>query len=191
MPRKVTLGTKLICGFSSVAIIAAVVGIMGYLGVKRAIKTQNAINSLYLPSVNGLWMIKDGQDVIRRVELVMFLPQMTPNEIAGQKRNLGIAWAKADKGWSIYGPLPKKGEEAVLWEQFRRAWSDYRSEHQKVIALLDGTAADKREAYDIASYDARDKFRSAQVLLDKLLDLNISATDKAVRDSDRQAATTV
>ena len=191
MIRNVALGKKLICGFSSVAIIAAVVGVMGYRGVKRATETQNAINTQYLPSVNGLWMIKDGQDVIRRVELVMFLPQMTPQEIVGQKKNLGIAWAKAEKGWSIYAPLPKKGGEAALWEEFRKAWNDYRSEHQKVIDLLNGSAADKKEAYDIASYDARDKFRNAQILLDKLLELNIAATDAAVRESDRQAKATV
>ncbi|MGE5664223.1 MAG: methyl-accepting chemotaxis protein [Deltaproteobacteria bacterium] len=190
MFRKATLGKKLICGFVGVAVIAAAVGVMGYWGLHRASKTQNAINTFYLPSVNGLWMIKDGQDVIRRVELVMFLPQLTPQELAGQRKNLGTAWAKADKGWAIYAPLPKKGEEAALWQEFQTAWTAYKKEHEKVIALLDGTKADKAEAYEIASYDARDKFRTAQLLLDKLLEMNISATDVAVRNSNRQVGAT-
>ncbi len=187
MLKSATLRTKLICGFTCVAVLIAIVGIMGSWGLRRSSRTQNAINTVYLPSVNSLWMIKDGQDVIRRAELVMFLPQLTPQEIVGQKKNLGIAWSKVDKGWSIYDPLPKGDREKALWDEYNAAWNDYKKEHTRAMALLDGSAAEKAEAYDIVSYDARDKFRSAQVLLDDLLEMSIAATDNAVRNSDRQA----
>ncbi len=185
-----SLAKKLISGFLCVAVIVAVVGIAGYGGLRYASRSQAAINSVYLPGVNGLWMIKDGVDVVRRVELVMFLTQLSPAERAGQKKNLTTAWGKAEAGWAIYAPIPKQGEESALWEQFRAAFGEYKQAHERVIDLLDKSPDDRENAYDIASSEGRDKFKAVQTLIDKLLATNGAAAELAVKAADRQAAVT-
>ena len=146
MLKRASLGKKLTWGFVIVAAIVAAIGIWGYRGLRDTSKVQHDVATVYLPSVNGLWMIKDGQDVIRRVELVMFLPQLTPDEIVGMKKNLSNAWDLVDRGFEIYEPLPKSGEEAELWAKFQDAWTDFKKAHEEVIVLIDKTAEEKESA---------------------------------------------
>jgi len=186
MFKRAALGTKLALGFVIVATIVAAVGIWGYRGLRYTSKVQHDIATVYLPSVNGLWMIKDGQDVIRRVELVMFLPQLTPDEIVGMKKNLQNAWDLANEGFDIYGPLPKNGEEADLWAKFQDAWTEFKKAHEQVVVLIDKTAEEKESAYDFSTNDVREKFHNARVLLDKLLEMNMAASATAVRMSDER-----
>src|SRR5512143_701592 len=156
MFKRAALGTKLTLGFVVVATIVAAIGIWGYRGLRNTSKVQHDIATVYLPSVNGLWMIKDGQDVIRRVELVMFLPQLSPDEIVGMKKNLQNAWDLANEGFDIYGPLPKNKEEANLWAQFQGAWNDFKKAHDQVIVLIDKTGEEKESAYDFSTNDVRE-----------------------------------
>ncbi len=185
MLKRAALGTKLAVGFLVVAVIVAAIGIWGYRGLKFTSKAQHDIATVYLPSVNGLWMIKDGQDVIRRVELVMFLPQLTPDEVVGMKKNLAIGWETAERGFEIYAPLPKNAAEAELWAQFRTAWADFKKSHESVIVLIDKTAEEKETAYDYSTNEVREKFHKARILLDKLLEMNMAASDAAVTRSDK------
>src|SRR5512142_514083 len=130
MFKRASLGKKLTCGFALVAAIVAAIGIWGYRGLRNTSKVQHDVATVYLPSVNGLWMIKDGQDVIRRVELVMFLPQLTPAELVGMRKNLSNAWELAEKGFSIYDPLPKGKEELAAYAEFKAAWAEFKKVHE-------------------------------------------------------------
>ncbi len=186
MFRRASLGKKLTWGFVVVATIVAAIGIWGYRGLRNTSKVQHDVATVYLPSVNGLWMIKDGQDVIRRVELVMFLPQLTPDEIVGMKKNLANAWELADEGFAIYGPLPKSGDEAALWAKFQEAWKEFKTAHEGVVVLIDKTAEQKESAYDYSTTEVREKFHQARVLLDKLLEMNMAASAAAVQKSDKE-----
>ncbi len=186
MFKKAALGTKLALGFLIVAMMVAAVGFWGYRGLRYTSKVQHDIATVYLPSVNGLWMIKDGQDVIRRVELVMFLPQLTPDEIVGMKKNLQNGWDLANEGFDIYRPLPKSAAEAEQWSKFQEAWLEFKKAHEQVIALIDKSAEEKESAYDYSTNDVREKFHAARVRLDKLLDMNMAASSTAVRTSDER-----
>jgi len=186
MLKRASLGKKLTWGFVIVAAIVAAIGIWGYRGLRDTSKVQHDVATVYLPSVNGLWMIKDGQDVVRRVELVMFLPQLTPDEVVGMKKNLENAWELADRGFEIYAPLPKTGEEADLWAKFKDAWVEFKRAHEQVIVLIDKTAEEKETAYDFSTNEVREKFHKARVLLDQLLEMNMAASEAAVLKSDKE-----
>ncbi|MGE5189001.1 MAG: methyl-accepting chemotaxis protein [Gemmatimonadota bacterium] len=186
MFKRASLGKKLTWGFVIVAAIVAATGIWSYRGLRNTSKAQHDIATVYLPSVNGLWMIKDGQDVIRRVELVMFLPQLTPEEIVGMKKNLANAWELADEGFAIYAPLPKNGPEEEVWLKFKDAWAEFKKIHEDVIANIDRTADEKEAAYDVSSTEVRERFHKARILLDKLLEMNMAASATAVTNSDKE-----
>ncbi len=184
MWNRLALGKKLAWGFVVVALIVAAIGFWGYRGLRYTSAAQHDIAAIYLPAVNGLWMIKEGQDVIRRVELVMFTPQLTADEMVGMRKNLSNAWDLANRGFSLYDPLPKTAEEQELYARFKAAWADFKKFHEQVIALLNKGKEAKDEAYDFSTNDVREKFHGARILLDELLEMNMAASAAAVKRSD-------
>ena len=113
MLNNLSLKMKLMTGFVAVAIIAAVIGGVGYRGMTSINEALTEIGVVRLPSIVGLEMMNEAQTAIQRMERTSML-KLSPVEQEQQLERGKDAWARADKGWKIYEPLPQTKEEEVL-----------------------------------------------------------------------------
>jgi len=95
-------------------------------------------------------------------------------------------WARIDKGWKIYEPLPQTAEEEVLWKQFVKDWEAWKASDVKVTEIISALAGNKSEGEQkqlfVNFYKQLEEntplFKKAEDGLHKLVELNIGLADK-------------
>ncbi len=175
--KNMKLSVKLIGGFVIVAIIAAIIGGVGYWSLNVAKKAQNEVAGNRLPSVYGLQSMNEAQSAIQGYERTIAY-EKDPEILKHQYANLADAWKRAEDGWKIYEPLPQTDEEAVIWKTFVEDWNAWKKVHQQVIALAE--KGDHDAARALSYGQARDAYNKCAPELDKLVALNV----KIAKDSD-------
>ncbi|HEY5996269.1 MAG TPA: methyl-accepting chemotaxis protein [Candidatus Deferrimicrobiaceae bacterium] len=170
---RASLRTRLVGAFAVVALIAAAVGLIGYRGMRFAKSAHALVATVQMPGVNALWMIKDAHDVARRVELVMFQPQLTEDELAGMRKNLANAKEQGEEGIKAYDALPKGPDEEAAWKAFKAAWAEWGRINEGIISGIMSGSGDRAAAYETATGTSRVLFHNARVILDKLIQLQL------------------
>ncbi len=190
MQASFSLRTKLIGAFVVVAVITIVVGVIGYRGMRFARGAQEQTAAVQLPGINALWMVKDAQDVARRVELVMFMPQLSEAELGGMRKNLGTSRAQAEEGIKAFEALPIDAESAALWKEFKAAWEIWGRINETLTAGMAAGSLDRATGYETATNDSRKAFHNARVILDKLIQHEIREAEETRKGFDAQYART-
>lgn len=187
-----SIGTKLILSFSLISLIALAIGVVGFIGASQISVNLYEISVVRLPSVLGLEIINEAQTAIQCAERTSLL-SISKSEYEEQLTRLRDAWARADKGWKIYEPLPQTKEEAVLWKQFTPAWDTWKREHQRVMDLIEQanrgsqteeTQKYRQEAFNLSFGATRSTFAAAEDLLGKLVDINIKVAEEEKGNSE-------
>jgi len=135
MFKKMKLGTKMILGFSAVAVITLLLGVVGYYGAVKSDASVQEIGIVRLPSIESLLEIKAEAENIRGTMRTLGLPGISKEMKERQYDNLGKAREKYETAWKIYEPLPQTPEEARVWQQFVPAWNSWRSENNTYVKL--------------------------------------------------------
>lgn len=176
---RLNLGTKILSGFILVAIIAGVVGLVGYAGMGQLKQSTTVIADVRLPSIMGLQNIANAQFEIGRVERTKLL-DLDAKIQASQTKRLEEAWTNVENGWKLYEPLQKTREEEALWKQFVLAWEVWKKENAVALRLIDEGKKAEAQAYSLGA--ARDAYRNAEGKLSKLIELNekIAHEEKAI-----------
>ncbi len=187
------LSVKLIGGFLAVALLTLVVGGVGYWGVTRLVTHLAEVGEVRLPSIAALDVINEAQTAIKAAERTMLLPGLDARALADQKERLQKAWARVDKAWKTYEPLPQSKEEEVKWKLFEPAWETWKKDHERVIALVDDSqkAGDKAliaKAQELSLGAAAASFTVAEILMGEVLDINLAIGEESKKSSKTDAA---
>ena len=130
-----TIGRKLIASFLLVSCITALLGGVGYYGVRSGAKAIDEVGLVRLPSVDSLLEIDSQANHIRGSMRTLTIPGIPAETRKRQYDNLTKAREAYQKAWQVYEPLPQTPEEAELWKQFVPAWERWRNENNKFIEL--------------------------------------------------------
>ncbi|MBA5608318.1 MCP four helix bundle domain-containing protein [Duganella sp. FT3S] len=184
----------------AVAVLALVAVMMvAFMGLKKQSEMLAEVGRNRMPSVQGLQMVNEGQTALRSsdrgIEALAPYPEQWAEvgEILKRKANI---WARVDKGWKIYEPLPQTQEEERVWNQFVKEWGAWKEGDAKVdqiaaqIGSADGAARKKALFDDLhrAVLDNKDRFSAAEASLTKLVELNVQYGDDAVKEADAASA---
>ncbi len=136
MLQRMKLGTKLLLGFFTVALITLGLGIIGYYGAIKAEKSVNEIGAVRLPGVDSLLVIKGEAEAIRGTMRTLALPGLSADVRQRQYDNLKAARQVYEAAWKKYESLPHTPEEAELWKDFVPAWNAWRAENNTFMELM-------------------------------------------------------
>jgi methyl-accepting chemotaxis protein len=166
------------------------VAITAMLGINTLSASIDEIGNVRLPSVLGLEIVNEGQTAIRvkTLETAIF-----ENDYAAQEQFGALVegkqeiWARIDKGWKIYEPLPQTAEEAGLWKEFVTAWDAWKKHDEAITAVIaklrDNRDEKVQKALFVEFYKAleadRPLFTKAEEVLSKIIDLNVKVGDEA------------
>ncbi|RPI73179.1 MAG: methyl-accepting chemotaxis protein, partial [Desulfobacteraceae bacterium] len=181
--KDLRLAVKLIGGFSAVALITLLVGLIGWIMVRNSVSALSEVGEVRLPSILGLETMDEAQAAILGAEHTLLIAEIAgnPQQTEEQLQRLKQAWTRAETGWKTYEPLPQTKEEAEIWKQFVPAWEAWKAEHQKVIDLIKG--GKREEALALSNGNAEKTYRISEPLLMSLIDLNERVAKEFVKES--------
>ncbi|MFH0998835.1 MAG: methyl-accepting chemotaxis protein [Pseudomonadota bacterium] len=179
------LSTKLIGGFVIVAVIAALIGGVGFWSLNVAKTAQDDAQAGILGTY-GLGIMNEAQTAIARYERILCFEENAEN-IKRQYIGLDAAWKRIDEGWKIYEPLKQTPEEAVLWKKLVQGLDGWKKSHQDVISLV--KKGDRNAALSLSTGKTRELFSINEKIFDELISLNISNAKAEDAAFDKTATT--
>jgi methyl-accepting chemotaxis protein len=193
--KKMKLSVKLIGSFLIVAMITMAVGVIGWIGVSDTYEAVTEIGQVRLPSVEALLIISEAQTAVDSAENALLCPKLSAEARQTQMDRIEKAFARAEKAWKIYEPLPQSTEEAAVWKDFVPAWEKWKKDDQEFVRLA-------KEYMHSATEEKMDKmihqalmvntmtFSAAETLLGKLVDINSGIAKQAVETASRDFSRT-
>jgi methyl-accepting chemotaxis protein len=202
MFANLTVKTKIIALIIVAILALLLVMVIAFMGLKKDGEMLDEIGKNRMPSVLNLEIINEGQTALRStsraIEAVVLYPEQY-GEIAPSLKRKQDIWARIDKAWKIYDPLPQTKEEEAVWAQFVKDWEVWKASETKVDTVFNSIlTADnqtkKKELFDTAHrllIETRPKFLAAEEGLGKLIDLNAKYGDDAVKAAEASSTAAV
>ncbi|RKP56589.1 HAMP domain-containing methyl-accepting chemotaxis protein [Pararobbsia silviterrae] len=202
MFEKMSLKVKIVLLLTIGVLATLSVVAIALLGLRTDGERLDDVGRNRLPSVEGLQMMNEAQTAIRSSYRAMDSVADHPEEydvVPHEIQRLHDSWARADKGWAIYEPLPQEPEEAVVWKQFAKDWATWKDGEQKMEdiaqSIQHADVASKKDLFlklHQALIENGDNFHTAEDGLAKLVQLNVqygSDSTKAAEDAAAHALT--
>lgn len=189
------LRTKLLSGFSAVAIIAVIIGITSYFSLKTIIADVHNIGDGRLVSIVQLLKISEAQTGMEAYENALLATSLTSEERRTQYQRMDRASAIVDEAWNIYEAQPKTTEETLVWREFIQAWDEYMKMHNQLVDLAKVYERDTSEENyltmeNFATQTILPFFEKVDKLINKLVEINENNAKSAIQDADMNAART-
>ncbi len=183
--KNVKLSTKLIGGFVIVAVIAALIGGIGFWSLNVA-KTAQDKTGEDLHAIHGLGIMDAAMPDISQAERTLCY-EKDAEIIKHQYVILDDAWKRIDEGWKIFEPIHKTPEGVVLWKKLVQEWDGWKKSHQDVISLAKYGDLDAARASSFGK--TRDLFQKNSRLLDELITTEITAAKETDTAFDKTSNT--
>jgi len=198
MFKKMKIKSKLVFGFITVAVIAGLIGMVGYIGMSKIKAAQDEIAVVRTPSISSLLKLSREQVNVWVAERGLTNRRMMAPDVRKAQYNwIDSSFARAQRAWNIYEPLPQTPEEAIEWKLFVGLWNTWKTDHQKVYdislekdkLLASGHSVDDDTIKNIddqafqASIVARKSSLALVVSLNKLIDIN----EKIIVEEDQKS----
>ncbi|MEJ2202012.1 MAG: MCP four helix bundle domain-containing protein, partial [Desulfuromonadaceae bacterium] len=127
---------KLIAGFAAVALLCIAVGTAGWLGLNSVDQSLMDVSKTRLPAVQYLGNMDSTMNAVISAERTLLLPSLTYRERTEEIDNLKKLWQNFDSELNSYLALPKNAEETSLTNRFKQQLEQWKSEHGKLLALV-------------------------------------------------------
>jgi methyl-accepting chemotaxis protein len=199
MLNNIRIGPKLVGAAVVVALIGALVGVIGVRGLHQTGKAYQEITGNRMPSVEALLKLKEAQQMVWVAEGGMINRRMMdPSIRKAQYEYADQAWKQVDEAWAAYDKLPRDPDEDKLWKEVGPIWDEWKRLHQDVRAteeqkdalLARGVSLNdpQIEALDAKAYEtslqARKACLDSAAKLDELVDFQDKAAAAAVASAD-------
>ncbi|MEI7677597.1 MAG: methyl-accepting chemotaxis protein, partial [Bacteroidales bacterium] len=183
--KNIKIGKKLIIGFSSILLVAIIIGYIGYSGMKVIEDQQNLVAENILPSVESLQTINEAQADIYASENLLLAADISPKLHKEAYSRIDSAKVRVAKAWKTYQALPQSAEGSLLWKEFEPAWTNWMEYHDKFIELehkdnIENTKQSYSAMSNFALTTLTKPYNKANDILTKLVQTN----DRIAAESD-------
>ncbi|HEV2610787.1 MAG TPA: MCP four helix bundle domain-containing protein, partial [Noviherbaspirillum sp.] len=175
------LATRLLVAFFAVLILTTVLGIFSVVQLDKVNGTSTEMEENWLPSTRFAGEINTGMSTFRVKELQHILSTQEA-EFAKYEKDLKDVLAQLEKSRDEYGKLISSPEERALYDDFRKNWEQYLTQHAQVLSLSRANRNDEAKA--LIRGESQKLFDGSQVNLQKIMDLNIEGGKEASRRGD-------
>jgi len=127
---------KLMLSFLTVALICAIVGAVGWLGINQTQASLADVGGNQLPAVQGLGVVMTRINTIKAAERTMINPGITIKDRQKELAHLDSCWDHFNAGWNLYTATKKTEEEKLLADKAQEALTAWKIEHAALINLV-------------------------------------------------------
>ncbi len=131
MFQKISLQTRLFIAFLVPSSIAIFTILNGIFTVNTLSRYNFQLSDNNLPSVDGLWKIKEGQTQVHAAENILLQQPLSVTERELALNNIRKAWIQIDEGFKqALTTISNNYEEKQLYLQFREDWDAWKRAHE-------------------------------------------------------------
>ncbi|MEJ2690498.1 MAG: methyl-accepting chemotaxis protein [Deltaproteobacteria bacterium] len=133
---------KLTGAFAVVAVICALVGIVGWYGINNTAEGLNRVGNIKLPGIQGLGLIMKGMNGVKAAERTIINPAISVQDRENHLKDLNAQWDDLQKGLKMYGPLPKDPKEEKLWKEAQPLLKNWENEEKTLVEMASSVKLD-------------------------------------------------
>ncbi len=203
MFKNMKIRIKLLLGFFVVAMIAVVVGFVGYNGMNSNRKAQNKMSLVLVPSVQNLQIINEAKTAIKASELGLINRRIFGEERTTFYTAINNALKRSDEARKIYESLEKTEQEKIEWSNFKIIWEKWRKDNEEIIKYevekdklmergvkTDDSRIGKLDSLAFSVYNkAEESFYKVESSLNKIIEINTNGVTLASISADKSAET--
>jgi methyl-accepting chemotaxis protein len=198
------ISTKVVFGFVVALIVAALIGIVGYLSVTRIVTLMHDVSDNRMPSTNGVQEMVAGQNLVAAGQRGLVIRRMMEPKARQENYDaVSKGLRQLADGRRVYDSLPQAPEEQRLWQRLLPILDDWNRNVQSLTDLereKDGLLARGAKATDPeveklddrafqALLQARDARVESARLLQEIVQLNVELTKRASSEAASLATT--
>ncbi|MEN6578183.1 MAG: methyl-accepting chemotaxis protein [Phycisphaerales bacterium] len=135
MFKRMKLSVKLISGFVAVGVIAAVIGTVGFVGLRGAKGHIVDVGTEHLPSIQNLLTVSENLEKIKVAQRTLLNPDIAVADRARQYENVAKARETYGQAITAYEALSHSEQEQQLWTQFKQTLEEWKKENNTFFDL--------------------------------------------------------
>jgi methyl-accepting chemotaxis protein len=162
---------KLLSSFSLVALIAAVIGFVGYSSLMNSQSSIHEIGEVILPGVENLLTINAAQNGILAAERGLINTKMMDPVIRKRQYDwIAEQYKIIETAWAEYEKLPRSEAEAELWKKFIAGFNAFSEKDKELVEL-------SREKDNLLAEGLSPKDPSVAMFDDMVFQMSIQSRD--------------
>lgn len=208
MLNKLTIRWKLYLSFLLLGIVTIAVGIIGYRGMSTTRAAQDAMATIYLPSLKQISAIQYAMAEVKSNEIRLLNSSFSLDEREKSNEALDEHLKEIETAKKAFNDLPKQTEDQEVWDSFVTYLDGWQKIHDKFMELTqertqmmnDGIANSDEKAialdnktFEFHSSSVTPAFLNCESEIDKIVNMQIqdSANGDAMADKAAVRATLV
>jgi len=192
----IRIGNKLIIGFSSILLVAVIIGYIGYNGMKLMAVHYDEVSHNTLPSMQALLEIRQAQTAIDAAENALLADNLDPDFVKTIYVKFDTSKLHADNAFRVYDSLPRTVKEAEVWKEFVVSFNNWWQQHEIFVGLAKKHDAQNTEqAYtamrDYALISIVSSFDKSEKLINQLIAVQLEGVEEANTQADKEGQVAV
>ncbi len=185
--KKLRLSTKLIGGFTIMALMLLAGGSTGMFGISQVDGRLKDISDVRLPGIYNIGVMNEALINIKRVSRSLLSTETLgkSSEREALLGNLNEALVRAEKGWKNYDALPRTAEIEMIWSKLKPEWEIWHKSQNEFTALVKEGKRD--EASALFAGGLSESFNKTEKLLRELSDTNLKQAAEARESGNTRA----
>ncbi|MDZ8139469.1 MAG: methyl-accepting chemotaxis protein [Nostoc sp. DedQUE04] len=135
MFKNITLQTRLIGSFLFIGLIVFTMALLGWYVTNELNKSINELTTNNIPSLSGVWKIKEGQIQIQSAERLLFNPEISVSERDSAIAEIQDAWKQINEGIIQYDATPSGPEELKEYNLLKDKLEVWKKINEKLLNL--------------------------------------------------------
>ncbi|MFN6482872.1 MULTISPECIES: methyl-accepting chemotaxis protein [unclassified Nostoc] len=135
MFKNITLQTRLIGSFLFIGLIVFVMALLAWFVTNELNQSINSLTLNNIPSLSGVWKIKEGQTQIQSAERLLFNPEITVSERESAIAEIENAWKQINEGIAQYDATPSTEEELKEYNLLKENLGAWKKVHEKFLEI--------------------------------------------------------
>ncbi|MDZ8029757.1 methyl-accepting chemotaxis protein [Nostoc sp. DedSLP04] len=135
MFKNITLQTRLIGSFLFIGLIVFTMALLGWYVTNELNKSINELTTNNIPSLSGVWKIKEGQIQIQSAERLLFNPEISVSERDSAIAEIQDAWKQINEGIIQYDATPSGLEELKEYNLLKDKLEVWKKINEKLLNL--------------------------------------------------------
>lgn len=205
MFKNVTIRWKLYLSFFFISALTVAVGLLGYRGMKSSRAAQDAIATVYVPSLETISKIQFLQTDIKANQYGLLSPDYNAEERKYREEKIRTRQEEIAREIQSYDSLSKSAEDEALWKTFMTDFDEWKKKADEFAqysaaktSLLEQGAMknDPRfktldeQIFIYYNNDVRNAFSKCETAVQALVDMNVKDTNDADASADITAVRT-
>ncbi|MFN6462056.1 MAG: methyl-accepting chemotaxis protein [Nostoc sp. DedVER02] len=135
MFKNITLQTRLIGSFLFIGLIVFVMALLAWFVTNELNQSINSLTLNNIPSLSGVWKIKEGQTQIQSAERLLFNPEITVSERESAIAEIENAWKQINEGIAQYDATPSTEEELKEYNLLKENLGAWKKVHEQFLEI--------------------------------------------------------